>query len=248
MTLDASVQLGDPDPHAQALWDFARSHHREPFHYVRSDGHAASYDISRRFGAIDGFSPQDAHITGAASGRTLDVGCGAGKHVAALHDRGVAAVGIDIAPLAVAAARHTGVRDVALMDAFRLGLRTGAFDCVMLYSNGLSIGGSVGGVRRLLDELARVTRPGGRLLMTNTDVTASPYEHDQAYQQANLVVGRPRGLVRMRCRYGDREGPWFDWLFVAPDDLPELTRRTAWRVGPIQQFPAGAYAATLDRM
>nr|MDT0658181.1 class I SAM-dependent methyltransferase [Micromonospora sp. DSM 115978] len=241
------VPMSTDEPHAAALWDFVRGRRNSAFHYVRSDGHAASFDIARRFGRPTDFSPQDTFVTDEAAGATLDVGCGAGKHVAALRGRGIGAIGVDNEPLAIAAARHAGVREVALMDAFRLGFGAGAFDCVTLYSNGLSMGGSVDGVRRLLDELARVTRPGGRLLLTNTDVATSPHEHDQVYQRANLTAGRPRGLVRMCCRYGDREGPWFDWLFLAPEDLPEVARSTRWRVARVQRFPAGVYAAVLDR-
>jgi SAM-dependent methyltransferase len=235
------------DPHATALWDYAHGRYRPPFHYVRSDGHAAEYDIARRFDPPERFSPQDSFVTAAAYGRTLDAGCGNGKHVAALRDRGVVTVGVDLSALAVATAHHLGRSDVMVMDVFRLGFRTQAFDCVTLYSNGLSMGGSVEGVRGLLTELARVTRPGGHLIMTNTNVAGSPHEHDQAYQRANLAAGRPRGQVRMRCRYDGLDGPWFDWIFLAPQDLPAVLDPTPWRVGQVAAFAAGGYAAVINR-
>src|SRR5207244_1451802 len=54
----------------------------------------------------------DAAALAWAEGPVLDVGCGPGRHVAALAAAGVTALGLDPATAAVAAARARGVRAV----------------------------------------------------------------------------------------------------------------------------------------
>ena len=53
-------------------------------------------------------------------GRTLDIGCGAGRVTLPLQQRGVDVVGIDNSPLAVRICRERGVNDVRLISVTRV--------------------------------------------------------------------------------------------------------------------------------
>jgi SAM-dependent methyltransferase len=92
--------------------------------------------------------------------RYLEVGCGPGELAARVHETlGANVVAIDISPRMVELARRRGV-DAREGDVQHLPFGDGEFDCAvaawMLYH--------VPEVERALDELARVLRPGGRLV------------------------------------------------------------------------------------
>ena len=92
--------------------------------------------------------------------RVLEVGCGPGELAARITEElGADVVAIDISPRMVELARGRGV-DARLGDVLDLPFAAGEFDCAvaawMLYH--------VPDVERALAELARVLRPGGRLV------------------------------------------------------------------------------------
>jgi SAM-dependent methyltransferase len=90
----------------------------------------------------------------------LEVGCGPGELAARVQERiGADVIAIDISPRMVELARGRGV-DAREGDVQHLPFGNGEFDCAvaawMLYH--------VSDVEQALDELARVIRPGGRLV------------------------------------------------------------------------------------
>ena len=111
---------------------------------------------------------------GALTGKILVPGCGTGHDVRELAARGLAVVGLDVAPLALERARaHTRVADETyeLGDLFHLpASMTGAFDGVFEHTCFCAIDPA----RRedYVNAVASVLRPGGRLLavfFTNPD-------------------------------------------------------------------------------
>jgi ubiquinone/menaquinone biosynthesis C-methylase UbiE len=106
-----------------------------------------------------GFARWRAWLTGAAAGRTLDLGTGTGRNLPLLP-RGVRAVGVEPywAPLERARRRAPGV-PLVLARAEALPFRDGAFDTVI---TGLALC-SVDDPALALAEIRRVLRPGGAL-------------------------------------------------------------------------------------
>jgi SAM-dependent methyltransferase len=117
--------------------------------------------------------------------RVLDLGCGAGRFVAALRDAGADPVGVEIAEGALARAREVAPgADLRLLEADgSIPLAHGSVDLVWC-SEVLE---HVADGAHLLQEARRVLRPGGRLLVT------VPY-HGRV--QAALV-----GLVRFDAHF-----------------------------------------------
>ena len=101
----------------------------------------------------------------AASQRLLDLACGGGRHLAGLGRRGQRAVGLDLSPVLLAAARGRLRPGLALVrgDMRQLPFQADCFD------GALSMFTSFGYFRedaenwQVLAELARVLRPGGWL-------------------------------------------------------------------------------------
>jgi SAM-dependent methyltransferase len=96
--------------------------------------------------------------------RVLDLGCGAGRFVAALRDAGADAVGVEIAEAALSRARVVAPGgDLRLLeDDGSIPLEHGSVDLVWC-SEVLE---HVADGAHLLQEARRVLRPGGRLLVT----------------------------------------------------------------------------------
>jgi 2-polyprenyl-3-methyl-5-hydroxy-6-metoxy-1,4-benzoquinol methylase len=100
-------------------------------------------------------------IAGLPKGRFIDVGCGAGLTVNLAKQLGWCAIGLEIDPSAVRAARQIGL-DILEGDYNRLGDFENQFDCIMC-SHVLE---HVHDPRDLLRKLKAAIRPGGVLLLT----------------------------------------------------------------------------------
>jgi demethylmenaquinone methyltransferase / 2-methoxy-6-polyprenyl-1,4-benzoquinol methylase len=127
---------------------------------------AAGYDRTRArlwWGRMDHWGRQLAAAAHAGPGqRILDVAAGTGTSGAALAAAGADVVACDLSPgmLAVAGQRHPGLRRIA-GDAHALPFAPDTFDAVTI-AMGLR---NVGDPGSALREMARVTRPGGRLVV-----------------------------------------------------------------------------------
>jgi SAM-dependent methyltransferase len=92
-------------------------------------------------------------------GRVLDIACGPGRLGLALGDT-YDTFGVDLSPAMLAEARSTGHYELTLGDAFALPFANGAFDAAVA----LRLLFHFPDPRPILSELARVTRPGGRVV------------------------------------------------------------------------------------
>jgi 2-polyprenyl-6-hydroxyphenyl methylase/3-demethylubiquinone-9 3-methyltransferase len=99
----------------------------------------------------------------------LELGCGYGRVLAALTDRGASLWGIDTSLVSLRDARASLpsriARRLLAMDATEMGFRDGCFHLVFCVQNGISAFGVDS--HRLIREALRVTRPGGRLLFSS---------------------------------------------------------------------------------
>lgn len=103
--------------------------------------------------------------------RLLDVGCGPGRHVRALRERGVEAVGIDISAAFVRLAIENGL-PVAQADARALPVANGSFDAaISLCQGGFGLPSAQGDQpstddRQILAAMAAAVRSGGLVALS----------------------------------------------------------------------------------
>lgn len=211
----------------------------------RDDGHIGVHDAAAYFAGRDEWPEAERRICAGVAGRVLDVGCGAGRHAAVLAAAGVDVVGVDTSPGAVRVARDRGV-DARLGSATALPADLGGFDAVLLLGNNVGLLGSSETAAVVLAELARVTTPGGCVLLSGVD----PFDTDDSehldYHRWNRERGRLPGQIHMRLRDGRLATEWFDYLFVSEAELLTLVDGTAWTVTRWERDEHG-YAARLDR-
>jgi len=119
--------------------------------------------------------------------RALDAGCGHGFQTAILRDAGYTTSGVDIAAalLALARRRVPGA-DFARADLAALPYAAGVFDVVSCCGSTLSF---VDDPDRALAEIARILRPGGRLLLE----VEHKWSLDLAWTAVSALTGDPLG-------------------------------------------------------
>jgi SAM-dependent methyltransferase len=176
-------------------------------------------------------------------GRVLDVGVGAGRVALELQARGREVVAIDLSPGAVKVARSRGVRDVRLLAFEDVDESLGPFDTLVMFGNNFGLFGSRTKARRLLRQLRPFV---GRIVATSNDPYATDDPVHLAYQERNRARGRMSGQLRLRVRYRDLVGPWFEYLIVSPDELAEIVDGTGWQIRHFVRDEGSFYVAVLD--
>jgi SAM-dependent methyltransferase len=153
----------------------------------------------------------------------LDIGCGPGRHVFALAERGIPVLGIDITERAL---HHARSRSIPVLERCVFGHVPGAgrWRSALLLDGNIGIGGNpevlLRRVRELLD-------PAGRVLV----------ELDPPGARARRT--------RVRLEIDGGAGPWFEWARAGIDDLDALTAAAGARVG-VRWEDGGRWFAWID--
>ena len=176
-------------------------------------------------------------------GRVLDVGVGAGRVALELQARGREVVAIDVSPGAVEVARNRGVSDVRLLAFEEVDASLGHFDTVVMYGNNFGLFGSRAKARRLLRRLRPFV---ARIVATSNDPYASEDLAHFAYHERNRGRGRMSGQLRLRVRYRDLVGPWFEYLIVSPDEMADIVESTGWQLRRLVRDEGSYFVAVLD--
>ncbi len=171
-----------------------------------SEGSRLALPAHRWFAPVD---PVDEAVLDRAHGPVLDVGCGPGRHVVALRERGVDALGIDISPAFLTVARTRGATVLEACVFGRLP-RTGRWASALLLDGNIGIGGDP---TALLLRLGELLRPDGRV-----------------YVELAPDDDHPGGVLLVRAEHADEPGPWFRWAVVGPRRLDRVAREADWRV------------------
>ena len=215
----------------------------------RDDGYIQVYDHpSWYFTSFDEWYPHLQQAMACVNGRTLDIGCGAGRVTRYLQDMGVEVVGIDRSPLAVQVCMERGLRDTKVLSINEVSARMlGVFDTIIMTGNNFGIFGNVDRARLLLRRFLDVTTDDGRIIAETTDPYATDDPVHLAYQERNRNMGRMGGQYRHRERYRNLKGPWFDWLFASRDEMRRIVEGTGWAVREFIEPEGAQYVVTLEK-
>ncbi|MFF4429734.1 class I SAM-dependent methyltransferase [Streptomyces sp. NPDC001513] len=195
----------------------------------RDDGFLTVNDVARYFAPYADWGPLEQAICDRAVGRTLDVGCGPGRHAIRLREQGLDVVGIDSSPGAVLVARTRGI-DAREVSIDTVGPSLGLFDTVLLGGQNIGLLASAEEAPAILSRLASVTRSGGRLLGVGVDPYSLRHPAHVTYREQNVSHGRLPGQQRFRIRDGITASPWLGFLFVSPKELEKIATGTSWQL------------------
>lgn len=180
-------------------------------------------------------------------GRVLDIGCGAGRHALYLQEQGLDVLGIDVSPLAIEVAKSRGLRSAQVLPITRVSRRLGQFDTIILFGNNFGLLANARRARWLLRRFHYVTSAQGRIVAQTLDPYQTDRPEHRAYHERNRGRGRMGGQVRMRVRYRQYATPWFDYLFVSPEEMKTLVDGTGWEIVAFIDGEHGSYFAVIDR-
>jgi len=176
---------GDPPPRAR----------------VRSiDGSLAPLDLERWLGGLDA---ADITALAAAEPPVLDLGCGPGRHVAALRAAGKAALGVDLSPVAVRLTRRRGGAAIP-GDVFGEVPHAGRWRTALLLDGNVGIGGSPS----VLLRRTRALLCAGGIALVELDPPGAPTLRTRIRIEAPGVVSE-----------------WFAWARVGVDGIGPLAAR-----------------------
>ncbi|MDE2994918.1 MAG: class I SAM-dependent methyltransferase [Chloroflexota bacterium] len=239
------------DVFGQKLYDQHRGLIADDFREVgeRDDGYLQVYDHPRwYFTPFDEWAPHLQKAMAYIRGRTLDIGCGAGRIALPLQQNGADVVGIDQSPLAVRICRERGVNDVRLLSVTQVSAnKLGMFDSIVMMGNNFGVLESPQRARWLLRRFHRMTTERGRILAETTDPYATDDPVHLAYQKRNRARGRMSGQYRHRARYRNLKGPWYDWLFVSRDEMQEIVAGTGWVVRKFIEPEGAQYVGVIEK-
>jgi SAM-dependent methyltransferase len=156
--------------------------------------------LDRWIGAADA---ADDALLAIARPPVLDLGCGPGRHLAALRQAGKAGLGVDLSPVAVALARRRGAAAIP-RDVFGSVPWAGRWRTALLLDGNIGIGGAP---EMLLRRTRELLAPGGAALVELDPPGAATY-------RTRLRI-EARGVV----------SEWFRWARVGIDDIAPLAER-----------------------
>lgn len=160
---------------------------------------------ARRLAAVEALGP--------ARGLLLDVGCGDGAFLRLARARGWEVAGTELSPYAVGAAKADGLA-VREGEVWEAGFAAAAFDVVTCWH----VLEHTSDPRRVVEEIRRVLRPGGRLML------ATPNIQDHIFRAAYVLA---RGRRPRLFEPDDREVHLFHF---SPRTLRELVAATGLEV------------------
>lgn len=236
----------DQDAYGQMMLDYLRD--GSGYEVVEHDDGFIGLGAGPRlyFADFDAWRQTERDAMDYARGRVLDVGCGAGRFMRWLRERGHEVVGIDISPGAIEACRAQGLTETQVMSVGGVSRRLGSFDTVLLLGGNMALLGPWEQARRNLARLRSVASPGARLLGANRDLTASTDPHVRERMDHNHARDRFSGEHKSRIRYRTFATPYFTSARMSVAELRNLAEDTGWSVTEILDRGEGIYIAVLE--
>ena len=193
------------------LWDEAIINGRGPLFLRRSDGWMLPLPVERWCAAPDA---ADAGLLRRCRGSVVDIGCGPGRFVAALHHAGHRVLGVDVS--AAAAARTAALGGEVVCGSIFNGIPgEGGWDTALLADGNIGIGGDPSA---LLGRTTDILAPRGQVL--------TELAYDDVDESVTVHVDDGRGNA----------GPGFAWARVGASALARHAHRAGLRVAESWEY------------
>jgi SAM-dependent methyltransferase len=242
----AAAVPAEHDAYGQEIWN---CHKSVSTHEIveREDG---LIDIGSALPYFQGHENWPVHEREAiqrARGPVLDIGCGAGRVALYLQDKGHRVLAIDNSPLAVKVAKLRGVRTARTMSINEIQSLRAPFGTIVLYGNNFGLFGGFKKARRLLAAMRKITTPDAVIIAAAADPYTTRDPVHLAYHKKNRERGRMAGQLRLRIRYRQFRGYWFDYLFASQDEVHSIVETTGWAVSDMVDSQGPGFVAVLQK-
>ncbi|MEK6952442.1 MAG: class I SAM-dependent methyltransferase [Nanoarchaeota archaeon] len=181
-------------------------------------------------------------------GRILDVGSGAGRVGLYFQKKGFDITCIDNSPLAIKVCKKRGLKKAIVLPIENINkFKKNSFDTINMFGNGFGLFGNFKKAKRLLKILHKITSPSALIIAESND----PYKTDDpvhlSYHKFNRKRGRMAGQLKIRIRFKNYIGDWFDYLLVSKKEMEEILSGTGWKVKKYIESGKFMYIAIIEK-
>lgn len=146
-----------------------------------------------------------------ATGKVLDVGCGAGSHALYLQEKGFDVTAIDISPNAIEACQLRGLKKTKVQNILDLEASE-KYDTILLLMNGTGIFGTLANTSKHLKKLKSLLKENGQILIDSSDIIYMfDQDEDGAYE---IPATGYYGQLTFTMQYKGETEDFFPWLYL----------------------------------
>lgn len=176
-----------------------------------------------------------------STGKTLDVGAGAGCHSLVLQGMNVDVTAIDISPLSVETMKERGVRNALEKDFWTI---TESYDTILMLMNGIGIVGSLDELPRFFKHISKILKPDGQLIFDSSDIS-------YLFENEDGIIELPDtsyyGELIYQMQYKRTKGSEFKWLYVDYQTIKSIAEANGFDCLLLAQGEHFDYLAQIKR-
>lgn len=181
-------------------------------------------------------------------GKVLDIGAGAGRVALYLQKKGYKVTAIDNSPLAVKVCKKRGVKDARVFPIEKIGIfKPNTFDSIVMYGNNFGLFGNPKKAKNLLKKCHSITTQNALIIAESND----PYKTNDpihlSYHKFNRNRDRMAGQAKIRIRFRNYIGNWFDYLLVSKEEMKDILKGTGWKVKKFVDSEKYMYIAIIEK-
>lgn len=174
-------------------------------------------------------------------GSILDVGAGAGVHSLVLQKRGLDVTAVELSPACCQVMKEKGVQRVVNDSVFNIkGIE---YNTILLMMNGLGMAGTEQETLKLFKHLKRLLAKGGQIIGDSTDILYAQMNAMANYDANGIFYGQ----VEFQLGYKNKKGTPFNWLYLDPVLLAELSEKAGLKAEIVRKDPDYHYLARLTK-
>jgi SAM-dependent methyltransferase len=200
------------DLFGKAMYDFQTNNSPEDIITETSISEEDEMSVEYLFRSYDEMPKIEQKALQLATGKILDVGCGAGSHSLSLqNDRNLNVVSIDISEKAIETCRLRGLKNAQVQNV--LDFESEKFDTILLLMNGTGIFGKLENCNKYLSKLKSLLNPGGQILIDSSDII---YMFDEDEDGGKWIPSETEyyGELTFTISYKGEKEETFDWLYL----------------------------------
>ncbi|SHH46198.1 class I SAM-dependent methyltransferase [Flavobacterium johnsoniae] len=200
------------DLFGKAMYDFQTNNSPEDIITETSISEEDEMSVEYLFRSYDEMPKIEQKALQLATGKILDIGCGAGSHSLSLqNDRNLDVVSIDISEKAIETCRLRGLKNTQVQNV--LDFKGEKFDTILLLMNGTGIFGKLENCNKYLSKLKSLLNPGGQILIDSSDII---YMFDEDEDGGKWIPSETEyyGELTFTISYKGEKEETFDWLYL----------------------------------
>ena len=200
------------DLFGKAIYDFQTNNSPEDIITETSISEEDEMSVEYLFRSYDEMPKIEQKALQLTTGKTLDVGCGAGSHSLSLqNDRNLDVTSIDISEKAIETCKLRGLKNAKVENI--LDFEGEKFDTIILLMNGTGIFGKLENCNSYLSKLKSLLNPDGQILIDSSDII---YMFDEDEDGGKWIPSETEyyGELTFTISYKGEKEETFDWLYL----------------------------------